>query len=112
MMNSKETRERPAACDNTSDVLLDGAQSAPACGAAGCTGGNDSGCSSPAMNTVWALDFMRDALYEGRVFRTLNVIDQANRGALGIDIATSISAVRVADFVTQLIDLHGMPPRH
>ena len=46
------------------------------------------------MNTVWALDFMRDTLYDGRVFRTLNVIDEANRGALGIDIAVSISRSR------------------
>ncbi len=63
----------------------------------------------PEMNTVWALDFMRDTLYGGRVFRTLNVIDEANRGALGIDIAVSIPAARVIAFVEQLIDLHGRP---
>ncbi len=63
----------------------------------------------PEMNTVWALDFMRDTLYDGRVFRTLNVIDEANRGALGIDIAVSIPAARVIAFVEQLIDLHGWP---
>lgn len=34
----------------------------------------------PQMNAVWASDFMHDALYGGRTFRTLNVIDQANRG--------------------------------
>jgi len=44
----------------------------------------------PRMNAVWAIDFMRDTLYSGRVFRTLNVIDAANRGALGIDVAVSI----------------------
>ena len=63
----------------------------------------------PELNVVWALDFMRDTLYGGKVFRTLNVIDEANRGALGIDIATSIPAVRVIAFVAQLIDLHGRP---
>ena len=63
----------------------------------------------PTITTVWALDFMRDTLYEGRVFRTLNVIDEANRGPLGIDIATSIPAARVVAFVAQLIDLHGQP---
>ncbi len=47
---------------------------------------------------------MRDAC-----FRTLNVIDEANRGGLGIDIATSIPAARVTAFVAQLIDLHGRP---
>ena len=61
------------------------------------------------MNVVWALDFMRDTLYGGRVCRTLNVIDEANRGALGIDIAVSIPAVRVIAFVEQLIELYGRP---
>jgi len=52
---------------------------------------------------------MRDTLYSGRVFRTLNVIDEANRGALGIDIAVSIPAARVIAFLTQMIDLHDRP---
>src|SRR5215831_6686408 len=63
----------------------------------------------PRINAVWALDFMRDTLYSGKVFRTLNVIDEANRGALGIDVAVSIPAMRVIAFLTQLIDLHGRP---
>jgi len=63
----------------------------------------------PRMNAAWALDFMRDTLYSGKVFRTLNVIDEANRGALGIDVAVSIPAMRVIAFLTQLIDLHGRP---
>jgi len=63
----------------------------------------------PRMNAVWALDFMRDTLYSGRVFRTLNVLDEANRGALGIDVAVSIPAARVTTFLTQMIDLHGRP---
>jgi len=48
------------------------------------------------MNAVWAIDFMRDTLYSGRVFRTLNVIDEANRGALGIDVAVSIFPQRAS----------------
>lgn len=59
----------------------------------------------PRMNAVWALDFMRDTLYNGRVFRTLNVMDEANRGALGIDVAVSIPATRVVAFLAQMIDL-------
>ncbi len=34
---------------------------------------------------IWTLDFMADALYGGRAFRTLNVIDEGNREALGIN---------------------------
>ena len=63
----------------------------------------------PIVNAVWALDFMFDSLYSGRSIRTLNVLDEANRGALGIDIATSIPATRVIRFVAQLIEIHGKP---
>lgn len=63
----------------------------------------------PRMNAVWAIDFMYDTLYSGRVFRTLNVLDEANRGALGIDVAVSIPARRVIAFLTQMIELHGCP---
>ena len=41
--------------------------------------------------------------------RTLNVLDEANRGALGIDVATSIPAGRVIRFLEQLIEIHGHP---
>lgn len=30
----------------------------------------------PVLTQTWALDFMRDTLYDGRVFRTLNVLDE------------------------------------
>lgn len=61
------------------------------------------------INAVWALDFMHDALYGRRTFRTLNVIDEADRGALGIDLALSIPASRVLRFLEQLIEIHGKP---
>jgi putative transposase len=32
-----------------------------------------------ALNIVWSLDFVHDALYDGRRFRTLNVLDDGNR---------------------------------
>jgi putative transposase len=53
------------------------------------------------INAVWALDFMYDALYGGRMFRTLNVIDEADRGGLGIDVAVSIP-----------VRIPAMPGRH
>jgi putative transposase len=61
------------------------------------------------INAQWALDFMHDALYCGRAFRTLNVLDEADRGALGIDLATSIPALRVTRFLDQLIEIYGKP---
>jgi len=61
------------------------------------------------INAQWALDFMHDALYCGRAFRTLNVLDEADRGALGIDLATSIPALWVTRFPDQLIEIYGKP---
>jgi putative transposase len=62
-----------------------------------------------ALNQVWSLDFMLDSLYDGRRFRTLNVIDDANRQALGIEVATSIPSQRAIRVLEQLIELHGAP---
>lgn len=52
---------------------------------------------------------MADALFGWRAFRTLNVIDEGNREALGIEVATSIPARRVIRVMEQLIELHGKP---
>jgi hypothetical protein len=62
-----------------------------------------------AKGRIWALDFMADALYGGRAFRTLNVIDEGNRQVLGIEVATSIPSLRVIRVMEQLIELHGKP---
>ena len=61
------------------------------------------------LNGIWALDFMQDALYGGRPFRTLNILDEANREALAIEIGTSIPAARVVRVLEQLLTVHGKP---
>lgn len=61
------------------------------------------------LNQIWALDFMADALYGGRAFRTFNVIDEGNRQVLGIEVATSIPSARVIRVMEQLIEMHGKP---
>ena len=61
------------------------------------------------LNGIWAIDFMHDTLYGGRRFRTLNVIDEGNREALGIDIGTSIPAARVVRLMEQLVAIYGRP---
>lgn len=62
-----------------------------------------------ARNQVWALDFMQDALDNGRTFRTLNVIDECNREGLGIEIDTSLPAARVIRLMEQLGAVRGVP---
>lgn len=61
------------------------------------------------LNQVWAIDFMSDTLYGKRSFRTFNVIDEANREGLGIEVATSIPSARVIRVMEQLIELYGKP---
>ena len=61
------------------------------------------------INEGWALDFMHDALYDGRRFRTLNIIDEANREALGIEVGTSIPSARLIRVLERLIEWHGAP---
>ena len=62
-----------------------------------------------ALNQTWALDFMRDTLYDGRVFRTLNDLDQGNRECLAIEVGFSLPSRRVMALLEQLIALHGPP---
>ena len=46
-------------------------------------------------NSMCALDFMYDTLHYGRLFKTLNVIDESNREVLAIEINISLPAARV-----------------
>ena len=62
---------------------------------------------SSELNRVWALDFMRDTLSDGRPFRTLEVIDEGNREALRIECGTSIPSVRVVRVLNQLVGVYG-----
>jgi len=62
-----------------------------------------------ALNSSWSMDFMSDSLASGTKFRTLNVIDDCNREALVIEVATSIGAKRVVRTLEQLLDWRGKP---
>lgn len=42
-----------------------------------------------APSVVWVMDFMRDTLMNGPVFRTLNLIDEFNCGARAMEINLS-----------------------
>ena len=62
-----------------------------------------------AKNVIWALDFMHDTLFYGRPFRTLNVLEEANRQVLGIEVDTSLPAARVVRVLEQLGEVYGLP---
>jgi putative transposase len=60
-------------------------------------------------NHIWSLDFMSDALDDGRRFRVLGVMDQYGRLCLDLTADTSISGKRVARELDRLIERYGKP---
>ncbi len=48
-----------------------------------------------AANHTWSADFMSDALWSGRRFRTFNINDDFNRESMKIEIDTSLPSARV-----------------
>lgn len=60
-------------------------------------------------NPGWSCNFMADALWSGRRFRTFNVIDEFNRGGWRIEVDTSLSAARVIRALNELVDVRGVP---
>ena len=52
---------------------------------------------------------MSDSLYQGRRFRTLNILDEGVREALAIEIDTSLPAERVVRTLQQLAAWRGLP---
>ena len=60
-------------------------------------------------NASWSMDFMSDSLYEGRSFRTFNVIDDYNRELLAIEIDLSLPAQRVIRTLDNIVEWRGYP---
>lgn len=62
-----------------------------------------------SSNKEWAIDFMSDALADGRKIRTLNTIDHYNRECKGISIGINMPARIVIQELTKIIEKHGKP---
>jgi putative transposase len=61
------------------------------------------------MNQNRSVDFMHDALICGRRFRTFNVVDDFNRGALSIEIDLNLPAQRVVRVLDRIAANRGCP---
>lgn len=64
-----------------------------------------------AFNQCWSADFMSDALWDGRRFRTFNVVDDFNREALTIEVDLNLSARRVIRVLDRIASWRGYPAR-
>jgi putative transposase len=61
------------------------------------------------QNERWSMDFISDALSEGRKFRSLNIVDDFNRECLAAEVDTSITGARVVRVLERLGEGRGLP---
>lgn len=62
-------------------------------------------------NQSWSADFMSDSLWDGRPYRTFNLMDDFNREGLRIEIDVSLTATRVTRVLDQVTIVRGQPER-
>ena len=60
-------------------------------------------------NHVWSYDFVQDRTHDGRIFRTLNIIDEFTKEALAIRVKRKLNSVDVVDALTDLFIMRGPP---
>ncbi len=58
-------------------------------------------------NHVWSHDFVQDRTHDGRVFRTLDIIDEYTREALMIRVDRKLNSTDVLDALTDLFMPHA-----
>jgi putative transposase len=62
-------------------------------------------------NEQWSMDFMSDVLSNGRQLRAFNIVDDATREFLAIEVDTSLSGIRVARLLTEIGHMRSLPKR-
>ncbi len=65
---------------------------------------------TPAMpNERWSMDFVTDALADGRQFRCFTIVDDMTRECPAIEVAHSLPALRVIQVLDRLSLTRGLP---
>ena len=62
-----------------------------------------------AANERWSMDFVSDALADGRKFRSLTLVDDFTRECPVIEVDVSLSGARVAEVLDRVVARRGLP---
>jgi putative transposase len=62
-----------------------------------------------AINEVWSMDFVADALFDGRKLRMLAVVDCYTRECLAIDVGQSLKGEDVVNTLNRICAERGLP---
>lgn len=62
-----------------------------------------------AMNQIWSMDFVADALFDGRKLRALTVVDNYTRESLAIDVGQSLKGDDVVATLNRIAATRGLP---
>jgi putative transposase len=62
-----------------------------------------------AINQIWSMDFVADALFDGRKLRMLTVVDLFTRECLAIDVGQSLKGENVARVLSAITEARGLP---
>ena len=62
-----------------------------------------------AANEMWSMDFVSDALFDGRRLRALTVVDAFTREALAIDVDQGIKGEQVVEVMRRISSIRGAP---
>jgi putative transposase len=65
-----------------------------------------------APNICWSMDFVSDALIDGRAIRILTVIDDATRESVGLVAGHSFTGLRLAETLDRLAMQRGTYPQY
>lgn len=59
------------------------------------------------LNRIWSMDFMHDAMNDGRTFRMLNVVDGDNRKTARVEYGKSFLSARGVQLIKQCVAVYG-----
>lgn len=62
-----------------------------------------------AMNQIWSMDFVADALFDGRRLRALTVVDNYTRESLSIEVGQSLKGEDVVNTLNRIATKRGLP---